>query len=90
MSDGRKVGTGYQFTCDRCKRRLVGYNDDDGISGLELRPDRRTGLPKPYFRDGENEVCATCLQADKVFLAEMMKSTNRETTRNPNVPAPRR
>lgn len=82
MSNGRKVGTGYQYTCDRCKRRLVGYNDEDGVSGLELRIDRRTGLSKPYFRPEEEEVCATCLQADPIWLKKMVPY---ETTRNPNV-----
>lgn len=83
MANGRKAGTGYQYNCDRCKRRLVGHNDDEGVSGLELRLDKR-GQPKPYFRPGEEEVCVACLHADKVWVDEMMKPANRETTRNPN------
>lgn len=83
MSEGKKTGTGYQYKCDRCKRRLVGYNDSEGVSGLELRIDPKTKQNRPYFRPGEQEVCVACLHADKDWNAAMMK--NCETTRNPNV-----
>jgi len=85
MANGRKSGPGYQFECDRCKRRLIGHNDKDGVSGLELRISPKTGHPKPYFREGENEVCTACLQADKIWISEMTKPCNVEKTRNLNV-----
>lgn len=81
MANGRKTGCGYEYICDRCKRRLVGHNDEEGVSGLELRVDSRTGQAKPYFREGENEVCAACLHNDPLFLKKMVPY---ETTRNPN------
>jgi hypothetical protein len=84
MANGRKVGTGYQFECDRCGRRLVGNNDEDGVSGLEFRLDDKTGREKRYFRVNEFEVCTACLHADKIWLEEMTKAANAKT-RNPNV-----